>query len=344
MDISLVSPPISIIVPVYNGEATLARTLDSLLEQTYKNKEIIVIDDCSTDNSRAVLEHYNGRVRLHFNEENLGLARNYNKAIKVANGDIVMIAHQDCSFPDRQYLQKMLRNFADKDIGVVTGRLTVPGFKNLPLSKRLFIVLNLLEPDPSPENGQVELGFIEGKCDAFRREALEGVGCFNTDLSMASEDHEISIRIRKKGYRLVLDSSLEVVLDFGGTQDTFGKVLKKQFVYGRGQAYTAYHHGLKDCKDIGKNRNRLLRGGHRLSQLGFVGLYVLLGMGSFMSNVALWLLLTMVGIRLGYYLVIAVFYQILLAPIVVSFGFLSDFFYSTGYAWGLLLSAQGKRV
>ncbi|MGD8370853.1 MAG: glycosyltransferase family 2 protein [Syntrophobacterales bacterium] len=338
------NPLISIIVPVHNGAETVERTLDTLLAQTYKNKEIIVIDDYSTDDSRAILKKYDGKVQLHFNEQNLGLARNYNKAIGLAAGSIIMLAHHDCSFPDQEYLQKMLKNFTDEDVGAVTGRLTIPDFKNLDLGKRLFITLNLCELDPAPNDGPVELGFIEGKCDAFRREVLEDVGYFSTEISMASEDHEISIRIRERGYRLVLDPALEVVLDFGGNQDTYGKVLKKQFIYGRGQAYTAYHHGLKDCANIDKNMNRMLRAIHRLSQLSFVVLYVFLGGASLLYKGGLGFLFPVVGVRLGYYLLLSFFYQVSIAPLVVFSGFLSDFFYTAGYARGLLLSAQGRRV
>ena len=338
------SPLISIVVPVHNGAETVEKTLDTLLAQTYKNKEVIVIDDDSTDDSRAILRQYDGKVRLYFNEQNLGLARNYNKAIGLAAGSIIMLAHHDCSFPDREYLQKMLKNFTDEDVRAVTGRLAIPNFKNLDLGKRLFITLNLCELDPAPNDGPVELGFIEGKCDAFRREVLEDVGYFSTELSMASEDHEISIRIREKGYRLVLDPALEVALDFGGNQDTYGKVLKKQFIYGRGQAYTAYHHGLKDCKNIDKNANRMLRAMHRLSQLSFVTMYLVLGGASLFTKGALGLLFPVVGIRLAYYLLLSFFYQVSIAPLVVFSGFLSDFLYTAGYARGLLLSAQGKRV
>ena len=341
---SRTNPLISIIVPVHNGAGTVERTLDTLLAQTYPNKEIIVIDDYSTDDSRTILTDYEGNVRLYFNEQNLGLARNYNKAIGLAAGSIIMIAHHDCSFPDREYLEKMLKNFADEDVGAVTGRLTIPNFKNLDLIKRLFIALNLCELEPAENDGPMELGFIEGKCDAFRREVLEDVGYFSTELSMASEDHEISIRIRKRGYRLVLDPNLTVVLDFGGNQDTYGKVLKKQFIYGRGQAYTAYHHGLKDCKNINQNMNRMLRAMHRLSQLSFVVLYLFLGGASLLFKGALGFLYPLVGIRLAYYLLLSFFYQVSLAPLVVFSGFLSDFLYTAGYARGLLLSAQGKRV
>ena len=337
-------PLISIIVPVYNGAETVERTLETLLAQTYKNKEIIVIDDYSTDASREILVQYDGKLRLYFNEQNLGLARNYNKGIGLAAGSIIMLAHHDCSFPDREYLEKMLRNFADEDVGAVTGRLNIPNFEKLDVSKRLFIALNLCELKPASNGGPVELGFIEGKCDAFRRRVLEEVGCFSTEISMASEDHDISIRIRAKGYRLILDPALEVVLDFGGNQDTYGKVLKKQFIYGRGQAYTAYHHGLKDCKNMDQNINRMIRAIHRLSQLSFVVLYLFLGGASLFFKGGLGFLFPVVGVRLGYYLLLSFFYQVSIAPLVVFSGFLSDFLYTAGYARGLLLSAQGKRV
>ena len=52
---------VSIIVPVYNAEKYLDRSIKSLLEQTYDNLEIILIDDCSTDNSKKVIQKYDRR-------------------------------------------------------------------------------------------------------------------------------------------------------------------------------------------------------------------------------------------------------------------------------------------
>lgn len=76
IDSSIVMPKVSVIVPNYNHESYLARRLDSIYGQTYKNIEVILMDDCSTDDSRSVLtgyaEKYPDITRLLFNETNSG--------------------------------------------------------------------------------------------------------------------------------------------------------------------------------------------------------------------------------------------------------------------------------
>ena len=68
------TPTVSVIVPNYNHGRYLRRRIDSILEQTYQDFELIVLDDCSTDNSREILTSYAGspRVRVEFNETNSG--------------------------------------------------------------------------------------------------------------------------------------------------------------------------------------------------------------------------------------------------------------------------------
>ena len=69
-------PAISVIIPMYNTEKYVGDCLNSLLEQTFQNFEVIIVDDCSTDNSVAVVENYRerfgGRLTLAHTEENSG--------------------------------------------------------------------------------------------------------------------------------------------------------------------------------------------------------------------------------------------------------------------------------
>ena len=89
---------ISFIIPVYNVEKYLSQCLDSVINQTYKNLEIICVDDCSTDNSRQILQEYakkDDRIKLVFNEVNskLGVARN--NGYKIATGDYIHFLDSD---------------------------------------------------------------------------------------------------------------------------------------------------------------------------------------------------------------------------------------------------------
>lgn len=90
------NPKVSIILSVYNEEDVIEECLDSLLNQTYDNIEIICIDDGSEDSSREILERYdseNKKINFVPNEENLGLTKSLNKGIDIAEGKY--IARQD---------------------------------------------------------------------------------------------------------------------------------------------------------------------------------------------------------------------------------------------------------
>lgn len=90
-------PLISIIVPVYNVELYINACLDSIEQQTYKNLEIIVVEDCSTDNSiKAIKSHLkDNRIKLIQHENNSGLSAARNTGIKAATGEYMMFVDSD---------------------------------------------------------------------------------------------------------------------------------------------------------------------------------------------------------------------------------------------------------
>lgn len=89
---------VSVIVPMYNAEKYVVETLDNLINQTYSNIEIIVVNDCSTDNSYKVVEGYtkkDDRIKLFANETNLGVAESRNYAISQAKGELIAFCDAD---------------------------------------------------------------------------------------------------------------------------------------------------------------------------------------------------------------------------------------------------------
>lgn len=87
-------PLVSVIMPVYNAEKYIAQALESILKQTYSNLEILIADDASNDNSKAIIELYNdSRIKKYHNETNLGYLQTCNKLFEIATGDF--IAFQD---------------------------------------------------------------------------------------------------------------------------------------------------------------------------------------------------------------------------------------------------------
>jgi glycosyltransferase involved in cell wall biosynthesis len=89
---------ISVCIPTYNGARYLGACLDSVLSQTFKDIEILVVDDGSTDDTLEILERYavsDQRIRLHRNDSNLGLVGNWNRCIELARGEWIKFVFQD---------------------------------------------------------------------------------------------------------------------------------------------------------------------------------------------------------------------------------------------------------
>lgn len=91
-------PLISVALCTYNGAKYLVEQLDSLLAQSYRNLEIIIVDDASTDATREIIEKYlpiDGRIRFFRNGENLGYNKNFEKAMSLAEGELIAFCDQD---------------------------------------------------------------------------------------------------------------------------------------------------------------------------------------------------------------------------------------------------------
>lgn len=86
---------VSIIVPVYNGEKYLRESLDSILNQTYQNIEVLVMDDASTDSTPEIIASYGERVMCYRQPQNKRQYQNVNEGLSMVNGEYVAIYHAD---------------------------------------------------------------------------------------------------------------------------------------------------------------------------------------------------------------------------------------------------------
>lgn len=93
--VSTLQPLISIITVVYNGEKTLEQTIQSVLNQTYKNIEYIIIDGISTDGTLEIIKKYDANISIWVSESDKGLYDAMNKGISKANGEIIGIINSD---------------------------------------------------------------------------------------------------------------------------------------------------------------------------------------------------------------------------------------------------------
>jgi len=112
------SPLISIIIPTYNYGEYLPVALESCLQQTYKNLEIIVVDDGSTDNTREIIERYGDRIVYIF-QENAGVSAARNRGIESANGDFIGFLDADDYFTEDAMSVRLDILFKNTHIGAV---------------------------------------------------------------------------------------------------------------------------------------------------------------------------------------------------------------------------------
>ena len=121
-----VAPPsmnhlVSVVIPVHDGEATIARALDSVLGQTYEPLEIIVIDDASTDATSTILASYGeSRVRVISSADNVGPSEARNMGIRAASGDYIAFLDADDEWRSDKLSKQMALMMARKRATLVT--------------------------------------------------------------------------------------------------------------------------------------------------------------------------------------------------------------------------------
>lgn len=127
---------ISIAMTTYNGDRYLRQQLDSILNQTHSDFELIVCDDCSTDSTREILSEYekkDDRIRVVLNKGNLGFKKNFEKAISLCQYDFVALSDQDDVW-EKNHLEKLMDLIGDADVACGNARLIDEGGKGLGLN------------------------------------------------------------------------------------------------------------------------------------------------------------------------------------------------------------------
>lgn len=138
-------PLVSVITPMYNGEKYLAKMIDSVINQTYGNWELVIVDDCSNDNSCKIVEQYiekDNRIKLIKQKKNAGPAEARRVSINNAKGKY--IAFLDCDdiwMPEK--LEKQIGYMESKDVAVTCTSYSM-GSENLSEIYKEFIVPQII--------------------------------------------------------------------------------------------------------------------------------------------------------------------------------------------------------
>ncbi len=125
---------ISVIVPVYNTEKYLERCLDSIINQSYKNIEIIIVNDCSTDRSEEIIKNYLGKnENMHYikNNKNSGAGYARNVGIKRASGDLLSFVDSD-DWLSIDYYKHMIECMTRDNTDIVVSGITNQAYDKFP--------------------------------------------------------------------------------------------------------------------------------------------------------------------------------------------------------------------
>lgn len=182
------SPKLSVCIPVYNGQKFIKETIDSVLSQSFKDFEIVVVDNQSTDNTRSIVKSYSDpRVKLFVNETNIGMIPNWNKAMEHATGKYLKILPAD-DFIYPGCLEKQIK-IMDADTGekiaMVGGRRNIIDETGKILFNRGFSKTECEVSGFAAINKNVRSGgniIGEGGAIMFRRSVLTKTGNFNSPI------------------------------------------------------------------------------------------------------------------------------------------------------------------
>ena len=112
---------ISLYIAAYNAEKTIDKSIKSILQQTLKPKEIIVINDCSTDKTLSLLKNFN-QIKIINNKKNYGLAKSRNIALKYSKYDLLASIDSD-GICKRDWLEKLFNTMIKKNVDLIGGKL-----------------------------------------------------------------------------------------------------------------------------------------------------------------------------------------------------------------------------
>ncbi|HEY9405251.1 MAG TPA: glycosyltransferase [Pyrinomonadaceae bacterium] len=188
-------PRVSVVIPVYNGRATIAGTIEHLFRQSLAPHEIIVVDDGSTDDTVEVLQRFGDRLKI-LRQPNGGPSSARNHGIREATGEFVALTDSDC-LPEPNWLRNLAGGFDSPRVAGVGGIVKGVGEN---LISVYVDEIHLLDPGTNAE-GEVQYLVTANAC--FRRDALIAAGLFDERFRKpGAEDTELGRKLHDLGYEL----------------------------------------------------------------------------------------------------------------------------------------------
>jgi glycosyltransferase involved in cell wall biosynthesis len=214
---------VSVIIPTYNRADKVCRAISSIIDQTYKDIEIIVIDDASTDTTIKRLDEFGSQIKIIRHEKNMGVSAARNSGIRTAKGEyIALLDSDDYWLPEKLEVQIAFFNANPdavicqaRELWIRHGRRVNPGNKHLKPSGDIFI--------PS-----LKLCLVSPSAVMFKKSLLDEVGMFDEEFPVC-EDYDLWLRITYRYPVYLIEQDL--LVKEGGAPDQLSASIKGMDMY-----------------------------------------------------------------------------------------------------------------
>ncbi len=230
------SPFVSIIIPVFNEGKIIKKSILSLLNLNYKNYEIIIVNDGSSDDTKQIAESLVGyqqgkqnKIKISLiNQPNLGKARALNAGIYYSKADFVLCMDGDSQLaPDS--LKAAVRHFKDPKIGAVAGNVKVLNRKSFFTDLQALEYIEGLNMARSAQSYLKLVNIIPGPIGVFRRKAIEQAGYYSSDTY--AEDADLTLKLLANDWKIYYEPKS---ISYTEAPVTLQQLLKQRYRWTRG--------------------------------------------------------------------------------------------------------------
>jgi poly-beta-1,6 N-acetyl-D-glucosamine synthase len=229
-------PKVTILVPAYNEENCIANTIDSLLEANYPNKEIIVIDDGSTDKTASIAKQYSSKGVKVFSKANGGKSSALNYGFALSDGDPIIIVDAD-SIIGRIAIEELVKKFENPNVVAVCGNIKVRNRINFVTKCQALEYIFSINIAKRALDLFGAISVVPGALGAFRRSVLTEGGLYDKDT--LTEDFDTTLKVLKTGKNVQASA---FACAYTEAPSTLKDLYKQRVRWYRGNYQTVFKH------------------------------------------------------------------------------------------------------
>ena len=182
---------VSVVIPAYNCERFVRKSIDSILNQTYRNLEVLIADDASTDHTRVIIENiFDPRIVLHHNKVNQGYLKTANKLLQLSSGDYITFQDAD-DWSDLNRIRNQVSHLEHRHLMICGTAIFQVSASGRVASRKVYPV----NSRTIARNSTFGMSTVCFASLFFKREILESIGFYRTFFIYGAEDVDWFYRI-----------------------------------------------------------------------------------------------------------------------------------------------------